>query len=132
MFSFNWKGFNAAVQSQYIGEQYLTNTGFKSYTNYREDGSVESEVGMMLEDFFQTNVNLSYTFALKRLGVKEVTLGVTFYNVFSDEHDNNGWAAPNYRVVNGKAEAYCVDDLYEAGFAPSAPFNWMAHLSIAF
>ena len=132
VFSFNWKGFNAAVQSQYIGEQYLTNTGFKSYTNYREDGSVESEVGMMLEDFFQTNVNLSYTFALKRLGVKEVTLGVTFYNIFSDEHDNNGWAAPNYRVVNGKAEAYCVDDLYEAGFAPSAPFNWMAHLSIAF
>lgn len=132
IFNFSYKGFNAAIQSQYIGEQYLTNTDFKSYVNYNEDGTVQSEVGMMLEDFFQTNVNLSYTFAIKSLAIKEITLGVTFYNVFSDKHDNNGWAAPNYRMKNGKAEAYCVDDLYEAGFAPSAPFNWMAHVSINF
>ncbi len=132
IFNFSYKGFNAAIQSQYVGEQYLTNTDFKSYVNYNEDGSVESEVGMMLEDFFQTNINLSYTFAIKSLGVKDITLGVTFYNIFSDKHDNNGWAAPSYRMNGGKAEAYCVDDLYEAGFAPSAPFNWMAHVSINF
>ena len=132
IFNFNYKGFNAAIQSQCVGEQYLTNTGFKSYVNYNDDGTVQSEVGMMLEDFFQTNVNLSYTFAIKSLAIKEITLGVTFYNIFSDKHDNNGWAAPSYRMNNGKAEAYCVDDPYEAGFAPSAPFNWMAHVSINF
>ncbi len=131
-FNFSYRGFNAAIQSQYIGEQYLTNTGFKSYVNYNEDGSKQGEVGMMLEDFFQTNINLSYNFAVKALGIKDITLGVTLYNIFNDKHDNNGWAAPNYRVKNGKAEAYCVEDLYEAGFAPSAPFNWMAHVSINF
>jgi iron complex outermembrane receptor protein len=30
------------------------------------------------------------------------------------------------------ATGYAASDQYEAGFAPSAPFNFMAHLSINF
>lgn len=133
IFTFNYKGFNAGIQSQYIGKQYLTNTDFDSYKNYNKDGSFDRNVDMFLKAHFNTNVNLSYHFALPCFGLKDITLGVTLYNIFNAKYDNNGWAAPSFRKDSkGTVEAYCTDDLYEAGFAPSAPFNWMAHLSINF
>lgn len=133
IFTFSYSNFKASVQSQYVGEQYLTNSGFKSYTNYDDNGAPESEVSMMLDSHFTTNVDLSYTFALKQFGLKEATLGVTLYNLFSAKFDNNGWASPKFRQKDdGTVEAYRSDDLYEAGFAPSAPFNFMAHLSLNF
>lgn len=133
IFTFNYKGFNASIQSQYIGKQYLTNTDFDSYTNYNDDGSFDRNVDMFLKEHFNTNVDLSYHFALPHFGLKDITLGVTLYNIFDAKYDNNGWAAPSFRKDSkGNVEAYCTDDLYEAGFAPSAPFNWMAHLSINF
>lgn len=133
IFTFNYKGFNAGIQSQYIGKQYLTNTDFDSYKNYNKDGSFDQDVDMFLKAHFNTNVNLSYHFAQPCFGLKDITLGVTLYNIFNAKYDNNGWAAPSFRKDSkGNVEAYCTDDLYEAGFAPSAPFNWMAHLSINF
>ena len=133
IFTFNYKGFNAGIQSQYIGKQYLTNTDFDSYKNYNKDGSFDRNVDMFLKAHFNTNVNLSYHFALPCFGLKDITLGVTLYNIFNAKYDNNGWAAPSFRKDSkGNVEAYCTDDLYEAGFAPSAPLNWMAHLSINF
>ena len=133
IFTFNYKGFNAGIQSQYIGKQYLTNTDFDSYKNYNKDGSFDQDVDMFLKAHFNTNVNLSYHFALPCFGLKDITLGVTLYNIFNAKYDNNGRAAPSFRKDSkGNVEAYCTNDLYEAGFAPSAPFNWMAHLSINF
>ena len=135
IFTFEYRGFQANIQSRFVGEQYMTNTDHKYYTNYNADGTEQSRVGMMLDKFFTTN--LSYTFeaerfGLKKLGLKDATLGVTLYNIFNAKYDNNGWAAPGYRMNGGKVEAYCVDDLYEAGFAPSAPFNFLFNLSLGF
>ena len=132
IFTFDYKGFKAAIQSQFLGEQYLTNTGFKSYSTQDDNGN-PVEVGMMLEKAFTTNINLSYTFALKSLGLKSATVGCSLYNIFSKKYDNNGWAAPGFKKdANGKVTAYTEYDQYEAGFAPSAPFNMMAHLSLNF
>lgn len=124
IFTFTYKGLNASIRSQYVGEQYMTNTDFKSYTY---DGK---EYSMMLDDFFTTNIDLSYTFKMK--GLKSVTIGCTVYNVFSAEYDNNGWAAP-YFTKDSSGKIVCTSwDEYEAGFAPSAPINAMAHLSFEF
>lgn len=124
IFTFNYKGFNASVQSQYVGEQYLTNTGYKAYTYNGED------ISMMLDGYFSTNIDLAYTFKLK--GLKSVTLGCTLYNVFSARYDNNGWAAPIF-TKDSYGSLVCTSyDVYEAGFAPQAPFNCMAHLSLNF
>jgi iron complex outermembrane receptor protein len=133
VFSFNYQGFSASIQSQYISKQYLTNTGFESYQTLDDNGK-PVDVGMMLDGHFNTNVDLSYTFGLKQLGVKDVTLGVTLYNIFSAKYDNNGWAAPAFDKQNGQivATGWDTSDQYEAGFAPSAPFNMMAHLSVNF
>lgn len=131
-FTFNYKAFTASVQSQYVGEQYLTNTGFKDYLTQDDNGN-DVRVGMMLDDYFTTNLNLAYRLKLPNVGIKEATVGVTLYNLFSAKYDNNGWASPKFKKDDtGKVIAYNNHDQYEAGFAPSAPFNWMAHLSISF
>jgi len=133
IFTFNYKGLNASIQSQYIGEQYMTNTGLKSYQTLDDNGQ-PVDVSMMLDGHFTTNIDLAYNFKLPKFGIKDVTVGVTLYNIFSAEYDNNGWAAPAYTKENGKvvATGWSSSDQYEAGFAPSAPFNMMAHLSINF
>ena len=133
IFSFNYRGFSASVQSQYVSKQYLTNTGFESYKTLDDDGK-PVDVSMMLDGHFTTNLDLSYNFQLPKFGLKDVTLGVTLYNLFSAEYDNNGWAAPAFSRENGAvvATGWDTSDQYEAGFAPSAPFNMMAHLSLNF
>ena len=133
IFTFNYKGLKASIQSQYVGEQYMTNTGFKSYQTLDDNGQ-PTNVSMMLDSHFTTNIDLSYNFKLPKFGVKDITIGVSLYNIFSAEYDNNGWATPDYEKENGKvvAKGKSASDQYEAGFAPSAPFNMMAHLSINF
>ena len=133
IFTFNYKGLKASIQSQYVSKQYLTNTGFKSYQTQDDNGQL-TDVSMMLDGHFTTNIDLSYSFKLPKLGIKDATIGVTLYNLFSAKYDNNGWAAPRYDKVDGKvvATGWDTSDPYEAGFAPSAPFNMMGHLSINF
>ena len=102
--TFTYRGMKASVQSQYVGDQYLTNTGIKSYQTLDDNGK-PIDVSMMLDGHF-----------------------------FSAKYDNNGWAAPAFVKENGqvKATGWDTSDQYEAGFAPSAPFNAMAHLSVSF
>ncbi len=132
--TFKYAGFKASVQSQYISDQNLTNTGFKEMMCQDEKGNTTYET-LQLKSHFTTNIDLSYGFSLKKIGMKDATIGVTLYNIFNEKYDNNGWAAPQYRVVDGKLAAvntWNTRDMDAAGFAPSAPFNWMAHLSINF
>jgi iron complex outermembrane receptor protein len=140
IFSFNYRGFKASLQSQYIGKQYMTNSGFDTMIGWDENGNETCE-SIALDGHFSTNLDLSYTFSVKSLGLKEVTAGISMYNIFSTEFDNNGWAAPAYKKdANGKVVAYngsyatdgALRDQWAVGFAPSAPFNMMAHLSINF
>ena len=141
IFSFNYRGLKASLQSKFIGKQYMTNSGFDTMTGWDADGNKTTE-SIALDAHFSTNVDLSYTFALKVLGTsfKEITAGITMYNLFSAKFDNNGWAAPQYMMEDGNVIAYngsyatdgALRDQWAAGFAPSAPFNMMAHLSINF
>ena len=135
IFTFIYRGLKGSIQSKYVSDQYLTNTGFKEMECTDENGNATYET-LLLKKHFNTNVDLSYTFAVKSVGIKEVTAGITLYNIFSAKYDNNGWASPqlvtdaagNVKAIN----AWGVRDSGAAGFAPSAPFNMMAHLSIDF
>ena len=135
IFTFTYRGFNASLQSRFVGNQYLTNSGFRTMTGYDADGNETTET-LQLKHHFTTNVDLGYTFALPRIGLKEATVGVTFYNIFNTKYDTNGWAAPSYKLQDGQVMAYNgaggIRDQWAAGFAPAAPFNFMAHLSVNF
>ena len=131
--TFDYCGFRASLQTKYVSKQYLTNTGFDTYQTLDDDGK-PVDVSMVLDGHCTNNLDLSYHFQLPRLGLKDVTVGVTLYNLFSAEFDNNGWAAPAFARQDGRvvATGWDTSDQYEAGFAPSAPFNMMAHLSLNF
>ena len=139
IFTFDYKGFRLALQSQFVGKQYMTNSGFETMTGWDADGNETSE-SIMLDAHFTTNADLSYNFSLKKVGIKEATVGVMFYNIFNTKYDTNGWAAPKYHIVDGRTVAYNgsyfkdggIRDQWGAGFAPAAPFNFMAHLSLNF
>ncbi len=133
--TFDYKGLKASIQSQYISDQFLTNTGFETMECTLDGGKTTYET-LQLKAHFNTNVDLSYTFALKQFSIKSITAGLTLYNIFSSKYDNNGWAAPQF-VADGKGGVKAVNtwgprDMDAAGFAPSAPFNLMGHLSINF
>ena len=135
--TFKYQGFRASVQCQYVGNQYLTNTGFKDMQCVDEDGNTTYET-LQLKKHFTTNLDLSYTFKMQKFGMKDAMVGITMYNLFSAKFDNNGWAAPQFTqnnngsviAVNGNEG--CYRDCWAAGFAPSAPFNVMVNLSANF
>lgn len=132
--TFKYEGFKASIQSQYVSDQYLTNTGFKEMICKDDKGNTTYET-LMLKKHFTTNIDFSYGFSLKKIGMKDASIGITLYNIFNAKYDNNGWASPQYRVTDGKLTAintWGARDKDAAGFAPSAPFNCMAHLSINF
>ncbi len=131
IFSFQYKGFSAKVMSQFVGEQYLSNTGFKSYVNEDAEEGMPKEVSMMLDSYFTTNVDLSYTFKLR--GLKSVTVGCSVYNIFSEKYENNGWTSASYKKDSkGNVVAYNTTDPYETGLSAQAPINALAHISLNF
>lgn len=132
--TFKYKGFSAVVTERFVGEQYLTNTGFKTMECQDADGNTTYET-LMLGSHWTTDLDLSYSFSLRKLGVKEVAVGLSIYNLFSAKYDNNGWAAPQFEQRDGKVVAvntWGIRDYGAVGFAPSAPFNCMAHLTLSF
>ena len=124
IFTFTKGGFNASILTRFIGKQYLNNYGIDYYTY---DGK---DYAMFLDKFTTTDIDLSYTFNLRV--PKSLTLGLSVYNVFSAEYDNNGWTYCELaKNASGKVYAWSTDE-YEAGFAPSAPINFLFHASIRF
>lgn len=134
IFTFTYKGLRASLQSQYVGDQYLTNTGFKEMECKDDKGNTTYET-LLLKKHFVSNIDLSYTFGLRHFGIKDMTIGVSLYNIFAAKYDNNGWAAPQFVKEGNTVKAineWGTRDMDAAGFAPSAPFNMMAHVSINF
>lgn len=124
IFTFTKGGFNASILTRFVGKQYLNNYGIDYY---QYDGK---EYAMFLDKFTTTDIDLSYTFNFRV--PKSLTLGLSVYNVFSAEYDNNGWTYCELsKNANGSIYAWSTDE-FEAGFAPSAPINFLFHASIRF
>ena len=85
IFKANWKGFTASLHTQYVGHQYMTTTGLRSYEAFGED------VSLMLDAFCVSNLDFSYKFEKLRFA-KELTLGVSVYNLFGEKYESFGAA----------------------------------------
>ena len=110
-FSYEWKGLEASLQSQYVSKQYMSNYGIEEH---------------ILDSYFVTNLHLAYSFKLK--GVKNITVGATIYNLFNEEYENNGYAGSGYYTDNdGNRQRYNY-----AGYAAQAGTNIMGHINIEF
>lgn len=111
-FNFNWRGFDASLQSRYVSKQYMNNA--------------RSEEAL-LDAYFVTDLHLGYAFK-KLPGVKELRLGFSIYNLFNEKYFNNGYAGAGYYVDdNGEKVIYRY-----AGYAAQAPTHVMATATLRF
>lgn len=114
---YSTKAFHAALQTQYVGRQYMSNADCDAH---------------LLDAYFVSNLSLSYTFdrsLLKSIipGVKSITLGCSVYNLFNEEYENNGYAGSGYYTDNGERIRYDY-----SGYAAQAGTNILANVSILF
>lgn len=112
--TFNYKGFEAQLQSQYVSRQYLDN--FES----KEDS---------LDPYFISNLGVSYSFKLPH--VKKITAGITIYNLFNKMYENNGYSqtAAVYKDGDKSNTPTLASD---PRFYPMAGTNVLAHLTLTF
>ena len=108
--SYQYKKFEVSLQSQYVSKQYMSNA--------RQEDQV-------LDAYFVSNLNLSYSFKLPF--VKSATLGLTVYNLFNEEYENNGYAGSGFYYDGGEKVRYNY-----AGYAAQAGTNVLGHLSLNF
>lgn len=123
--SYGYKGWRAAFMTKYVGEQNMTNSGFKRFLN--TDG--QTYTSAVIDAMCVSDLDLSYTFRWK--GVKEATVGVTIYNLFNEEYESNGSCSMNFKNDGGKVVAYDGGWAW-ATYSAQAPTHFLAHLSITF
>jgi iron complex outermembrane receptor protein len=107
-FAYLYKGLEVALQSQYVGKQYMSNADIEAHK---------------LDSYFVSNLNMAYTFKLPR--TKSVTVGCTVYNLFNEKYENNGWASSDYTNNVSNRNNY-------TGYAAQAGTNILANISLSF
>lgn len=127
--AYEYNGFKASLMTKYVGEQYMTNSSFRSYIDESDNNR---EVSAMIDRFCVTDLDLSYTFRLK--GVKSITFGCTVYNLFSEKYETNGSCGLNFRNNNGKIEAFHDGNYFWSWsvYSAQAPIHAMGHVSVNF
>lgn len=108
--AYRWKGWEASLQSQYVSKQYLNNASQEDQT---------------LDAYFVSNLRLAYTFKLPF--TKVITAGLTVFNLFNEEYENNGYAGSGFYYDGGEKVRYNY-----AGYAAQAGTNVLGHLTIRF
>ena len=105
---YEYKGFEAQLQSQYVSKQYMSNSKQSDH---------------ILDAYFVNNLRLAYSFDAPH--TKGVTVGVTIYNIFDHEYENNGYAGSGFYTDNGEKIRYNY-----AGYAAQAGINALGTISV--
>jgi iron complex outermembrane receptor protein len=122
--SYEWKGLKASLRSKFVGEQYMTNSNCRSYIDY--DGS---EVSAMIDKYFVSDLDISYTFKVK--GLKRATIGCTIYNIFNEEYETHGACGLYFtKGADGKPQPYHAGGWSYSVYSAQAPVHVLAHLSV--
>lgn len=109
--TFDMRGWRATLISQYVGEQYLTNS---------------MQADAILKPYFVNNLLLSYTFKVPV--IKNITLGVTINNLFNEMYESNGGGGSSYVIgADGRGERSNY-----AWYFPQAGINFMGNVMIKF
>lgn len=118
------KHFRIALNSKYVGKQYIDNTSSKE---------------RMLDAYFTTDLRFNYT--IKNKYIKNIALNFSINNVFNTQYVSNAWVyqyksgdgsydgsfGDPYSTASEKAGYYNM-----AGYFPQAGINFMAGLSLRF
>ncbi len=114
MLAFDYKGFTAVLQTQYVSRQYLDNFERK------EDS---------LDPYFVNNLDLAYTFKLPH--IRSITVGATIYNLFNEKYETNGYSQTCALYPGGdKANTYTL--VSDPRFYPMAGINALGNITLRF
>ena len=100
------KNLELGLMSKYVGKQYLDNTSNENRT---------------LNEYYLTNLTLNYT--IKKLGFKELKIGVLVNNVFDYLYENNGYTFSYIYGGESTTENY---------YYPQAGRNFLARITFNF
>ncbi len=107
LFEFEKGAFYAALQSNYVGEQYLANT---------------NDEALLLDSYFVSNLRMSYKLSVPNL-VDDIVVGLSINNIFNTEYSSSGFSWSCYEQGNKANYLYYV---------PQATRNFMVNLSLKF
>ncbi len=99
--------FYAALQSNYVGEQYLANTNDES---------------LLLDSYFVSNIRMNYEFAIPHVA-QRLVVGVALNNIFGREYSSSGFSWSCYE--QGEKANYIW-------YVPQATRNFMLSLNVNF
>ena len=117
LFTFKYRSFSAGFHSNYVGKQYLDNTG---RTDADETGTLKKE--RSIDAYFVNNLRLGYDFG------KHVSVQLAVNNLFNEQYETNGWVwSAYYRQADGSLEPYT-----EKSYFPQAGINVLANVTLRF
>jgi iron complex outermembrane receptor protein len=118
---FKYKSFTAGLQSNYVGKQYLDNTGLTD-ANLGDTRKRERSI----DAYFVNNLRLGYDFPCR--GLKRLSVNLSINNLFNEKYESNGWVWSCYsRQANGSLEPYTVKSYF-----PQAGIHWMGNVMLRF
>ena len=115
-FDFNIKGFNAVLQTNYVGEQYLSNT-------MSQDAKID--------DYCVTNLRLAYTLPINKT-VKDITFNVQMNNLFNNSYVSNGWSYGYFEGADANGSFKPEAQKYMTAYYAQATFNIHAGFVVNF
>lgn len=115
MLHFNHKGIDATWHTNYVGRQYLDNTGCKDRS---------------LDAYTVSNLYVNYSLPCKRFaGLKDIILGVQVNNIFNEKYCPNGGV---YSAIS-ESSGYTDDHRYTAIWVyPMAGTTFMGNITLKF
>ena len=121
LFTFKYRSFTAGFHSNYVGKQYLDNTGRTDADQMQSEKKERS-----IDAYFVNNLRLSYDFPWRDRKLLSVQLSVN--NLFNEIYETNGWVwSCYYRQADGSLEPYT-----EKSYFPQAGIHLLANVSLRF
>ena len=115
-FTFDWNRFNAALQTNYVGAQYLDNT---------------MNAASQLPAYCVSNLSLAYTLPIKKVA-RDITFRVQMNNLFNEKYVSNGWSYSYFEGADANGQFLKENQKYDVGYFAQAPFNIHAGFTLRF
>ncbi len=114
--NFSMSGFSAALQTNFVGSQYLDNTMNKA---------------SQLSAYCVNNLSLAYCLPFKRV-LQDITFRVQMNNIFNTKYVSNGWSYSYFEGADADGNFLRENQKYDIGYYAQAGFNIHAGFSVRF
>lgn len=111
--TFHYRGFQAVWHTNFVSRQYMDLSESKDRS---------------LPCFSQSDLKMSYTTKVTKVGFKEISFGLDLNNLFSRRYAAGGWSYSAI-VGNDYPESHRY---YQLGYIPMAGFNMMGNITLRF